>query len=226
MKWMDWLLDLLFPPRCAHCKEEGAFFCSSCWEKLEKKPIGHGFNPSKEAWQHLDGLIYGADYHHNPAIQAVVSQLKYKFNPQMAQYLSRLMEERLGQLAMLKGKPVVLIPIPLHPRRLRERGFNQSERLSQELQRQHSGNLRIELLLKRERYTQQQAKLKKEERQENLKEAFSLASPPDLARLNQGVCFLVDDVCTTGATLENAARLLKEAGIKKVYGLVAARAFR
>ena len=72
--------------------------------------------------------------------------------------------------------------------------------------------------------TSQQAKLNKEARHQNLSEAFEVVG--NLKQLSETVCFLVDDVCTTGATLDSCARVLKEAGIQKVYGLVVARAFK
>src|SRR5690606_39789031 len=74
------------------------------------------------------------DYHQNPAIQAVINQFKYKFNSQMADYLAVLMNDKLQQLFMTRKKPVLLIPIPLHSRRQRERGFNRSEEHTSELQ--------------------------------------------------------------------------------------------
>ncbi|MDH5597229.1 MAG: phosphoribosyltransferase family protein, partial [Candidatus Peregrinibacteria bacterium] len=78
-------------------------------------------------------------------------------------------------------------------------------------------------VLNRIRYTSQQARLKKNERAENLKGAFEVVG--DRGVLNGKVCFLVDDVCTTGSTLDSCAKTLKDAGIKKVYGLVVARSF-
>jgi ComF family protein len=193
---------------------------------LEKKKISQHFNPQKEAWKHLNGLIYGVDYHQNPAIQAMINQFKYKFNQQMLNNLTELMMEKLQQLSMVQDKPIVLIPIPLHSRRQRERGFNQAELLCKELKSKYSADLKIQKALKRVKYTSQQAKLNCAERQKNLNEAFEIRPDADLEILNQSVCFLVDDVCTTGATLENAAIILKKSGVERVYGLVAARAFK
>ena len=144
----------------------------------------------------------------------------------MVDYLAKLMAEKLQQLSMTQNKPIVLIPIPLHPRRHRERSFNQAEILSKAVQSKYSAHLEIKKVLKRVKYTSQQAKLNRAERQKNLSEAFALQPNVDLEPLNKSICFLVDDVCTTGATLENAAKILKAAGVERVYGLVAARAFK
>lgn len=227
MKFLERFLDFIFPPTCAYCKKEGEFLCIKCWEEVEIKAIKPRRGPrKKELWESLDGVIYGADYHKNPSIQAVISQFKYRFNRHMTCYLALLMVKKLKQLEMIKGKCVFLIPVPLHPRRRRQRGFNQAELLCQGIDAKWTRDVKSTQLLKRTKYTYQQAKLNKAERQQNLNNAFKLKEGADLKTLNKGVCFLVDDVFTTGATLESAAKTLKEAGVKKVYGLVVARAFK
>ena len=111
------------------------------------------------------------------------------------------------------------MPVPLHPRRLRERGFNQSLLLARHLATRL--NLDLDFLsLRRIRYTQPQTGLKKDERRKNVKKAFGLLDP----KVVKGrTVVLVDDVTTTGNTLNECARMLKRAGAKEIYGAVLAR---
>ena len=122
------------------------------------------------------------------------------------------------------------MPVPLHPKRLNYRGFNQAELISravvESIGNRDSDRVSILPLLTRVKHTAQQAKLSKRERHENLEDAFTMNKKCIHEWDNQSVYFIVDDVCTTGATLENCAKVLKENGVKKVYGLVVARAFK
>jgi ComF family protein len=111
-----------------------------------------------------------------------------------------------------------LIPIPLHPRRKRERGFNQAALLAACLKNQFSQFEYIEQNLVRTRYTKQQAKLSREERIKNTQEAFSWTGG-----MVPEYVLLVDDVFTTGSTMQECAKVLKQAGSKMVYGFVIGR---
>lgn len=172
----------------------------------------------------MDGVIYGVDYAESPGIQAAITQFKYKFTQELTQYFADLVSQKLGELSMVRGRPIYLIPVPLHKKRLNYRGFNQAELIAREVGDCFGKRVRLVHPLRRVRHTLQQAKLNKNERHRNLNEAFEVTQ--DLSELTEGVCFLVDDVCTTGATLDSCARALKERGLKKVYGLVVARAFK
>ncbi len=199
--------------------------CENCVEQLRIKPIkGKSWYPSAADFEHLDGVIYGLDYAENPEIQAAISQFKYKFVKDLIECFANLTVAKLKQLKMLQGREAVLIPVPLHKKRLNYRGFNQAELIARATAGRFDEKIEVMLLLRRIKHTSQQAKLSKKERHRNLAEAFEVAG--DLSVLSDRVCFLVDDVCTTGATLDSCARALKQSGVKKVYGLVIARAFK
>lgn len=223
MQFFDTLLDWLFPPRCAFCQREGDFLCKNCLSGLDINPIGRS-NVIKE-WEYLDGVIYAVNYEKNPAIKAAIKQFKYKFTQPLAQHFGTLMAQKIGELGMVRGKRILLIPVPLHKKRLRYRGFNQADILARHI----AYPAHILPILDRVKETTQQAKLHKKARHDNLKDAFELnkkfVQEQNLCS-KKTVVFLVDDVCTTGATLENCAKTLKAAGIPKVYGLVVARAFK
>ncbi len=226
-----WILDTLFPPHCVSCKSEGDFLCEACLAGLQKQKIRSGqkkgmYRPSE--FKYLDGVIYALDYAKNPSIKAAIEQFKYRFNQELAVYFSDLILEKLKELKMAQNKIIHLIPVPLHKKRLNWRGFNQAKVIAQALkERALTFNLKVTPLLERIRHTDQQAKLGRQERLRNLVDAFHMNKKfvqynPDPNHLY----FLVDDVCSTGATLENGAKALKEKGFNKIYGLVVARAFK
>jgi ComF family protein len=220
------ILDALFPPVCASCKKEGDFLCADCLGSLVRKRIRP--YPKKQdppEFRHLDGVIYALDYAKNPQIKAAIKQFKYRFTEELAIPFARLIVEKVGELGMAQGRPLALIPIPLHAKRFRERGFNQAEVVARSIQSEAGqGAYEVLPLLVRQKATSQQAKLNRVERQANLENAFIMNKKFVHRFDGEKIYFLVDDVCTTGATLDNAARVLKEAGIPKVYGLVVARA--
>jgi ComF family protein len=133
----------------------------------------------------------------------------------VARWLYRAFDdERLG------GREFdIVVPVPLHPTRRRERGFNQADLLAELLSTRIS--IRCKRVLKRIRYTTTQTALDRAERIENLHNAFRLRKNADVRGLD---VLLIDDVLTTGSTLSECARVLKRAGAISVYAATAARA--
>lgn len=204
--------------------------CKNCVQSLVKKriaPLGRTPKKPKE-FQYLKGVIYALDYAQNPVIQAALEQFKYRFTSELAEYFGELIHEKLKELWMLSSRKIYLVPIPLHPRRLAYRGFNQAQVIAEQIQAK-ALPLKITTLplLERIRNTSQQAKLNRQERQKNLYNAFKLNKKFVQYRPEEkDLYFLIDDVSTTGSTLENAAKALAEQGFGKVYGLVVARALK
>jgi len=152
-------------------------------------------------------------------MKEIVHALKYDRRRTISPRLGGLMRER-GD-ALLRDADIV-VPVPLHIRRAYERGFNQAEDLARHL------GLPVAGLLRRVRHTPSQIDLPKDQRQQNVKDAFAIDEPKgsSLQDLQNGVVVLVDDVSTTGSTLESCARVLKTAGAKEVRALTAARVDR
>ena len=119
------------------------------------------------------------------------------------------------------SKPVVLalIPVPLFKRKLKKRGFNQAEEIAKELSRVLKIPLISDNLIKTKE-TPPQVNLSEKEREENLKNAFFCKNP---ALIKQKKIFLIDDVYTTGSTMEECAKTLKQSGAKEIWGIVVAR---
>jgi ComF family protein len=186
------LLDLLFPPRCGGCGGYGAAWCPACAGAL---------HPASAST--LDGIPLVAAGRFEGPLQQAIHTYKYRPRPQLASVLA----PSLGRAIKTAGLSLsALTFVPLHPRRQRERGFNQAERLTAEL----SSALGIPLRrgLTRVRATPAQVGLSQAERRANLAGAFQWTVPqPPGDHLG-----LVDDVCTTGATLTAAAAAVAEAG--------------
>jgi len=152
----------------------------------------------------------------NGVVRQAILQFKYQNVKVLAAPLAELMGEYLRMHRMYAD---TLVPVPLHPRRLRERGYNQSSLLAVELGRLTSWPV-VEGALLRIKNTPPQTKTKSaEERRRNVAGAFSC-----LGRRLSGRCvLLIDDVCTSGATLDACATALKRAGAASVWGLTLAR---
>ncbi|MHB0871310.1 MAG: ComF family protein, partial [Chloroflexota bacterium] len=140
---------------------------------------------------------------------------KYRHRRNLAGLLAGLIEEELLRRPLQVD---LLMPVPLHPRRLAERGYNQSALLAMQLGERLATPV-VELL-ERRRETVAQAGLKATSRRANVRGAFRCVGGSDLSGKRIGI---VDDVCTTGATLEECARALREAGCASAWGIVVAR---
>jgi ComF family protein len=219
------ILQLLFPSRCGGCDELGpAPFCPACAETLRPAPEGcarcGGALPAGLPHQREGGggrvetcagcathpppyAAVRAPFAYQGALALAVHALKYRSRPELAQ--------PLGLLFAAAERPAaeLICPIPLHPRRLRERGYDQAHLLSRELGR--LCGLPIAPLLCRRIETRPQVGLDREGRRLNLAGAF-VAEP---AAKGRSVC-LVDDVWTTGSTAEAAAQALLAAGARRV----------
>jgi ComF family protein len=147
-------------------------------------------------------------------MKEVIHALKYERRRSIAPPLGRLMREAGARL--LRDGDIV-VPVPLHARREYQRGFNQADDLARHL------GLPVATLLKRIVFTQSQIELPKEERHQNVKDAFAFVPDPQSPIPDPRIVVLVDDVATTGATLDACARVLKRAGVKEVRALTAAR---
>ncbi len=164
--------------------------------------------------------------YHAPGVEDAIRALKYDGNAKAARLLATLLEEYLREeiasLHAFSARPIILVPVPLHSRRHRERGFNQIMNILSQLPAEFAdGSLaRIEpRALFRIRATAQQTRLHRAERLENVRGAFSA----DERRVRGTHAIVIDDVCTTGSTLAECAKSLEHAGAK-VSPLAIARA--
>ncbi len=207
------LEDLLFPPLCEVCGTRlppgVVLVCDPCLRALPFQGLEREVRLGKES-SPLDGIFYL--YAFDELVQQLIHALKYAARPTMAR---RLVEPHFGSVKeKLKQWEIdTVLPVPLHPRKQRERGYNQVASLAQFLARVMK--LRYEPhLLRRKRYTQSQTNLSAQERKTNVAGAFVVQNRVNLAGRR---ILLLDDVVTTGATAEACALPLKAAGAKVVF---------
>jgi ComF family protein len=237
------LIDIIYPPRCPICRqflvndrhesESGTgTFCTTCLSDFRKiaSPLcpvcGKPFDP-EEGEDHLceeclrKRPLYeavGAAYFYEGALMEAIHQFKYGSKSYLADALGPLLAH-FAEDWLKKSDAHVTVPVPLHVKRLRERGFNQSLLLARHVSDQLKTELDF-LSLRRIRYTSPQTGLGKDERRKNVRRAFEVVNPEALKKKN---ILLVDDVLTTGNTLNECARALKKSGCNKIHCLVLAR---
>lgn len=208
------LLDFIFPKFCFGCKKEGTFLCEDCLEVVDifKEQI-------KFRDEFLDDLFAAAPYS-NFLLKRLILALKYEpFVKDLAKELAKILISHLKILEKDSSfSNFLLLPVPLDKKRMRWRGFNQSEEIGKEIAKELKIQLISDCLIK-VKHTFPQVELKEEERRKNLKDAF-LVKKKEIV-LGREI-LLIDDVFTTGTTLRECAKVLKKAGAKKVIGLVVA----
>jgi competence protein ComFC len=204
----DTILSLLLAPPCAVCgsileRPLSGAVCESCWNSISPDTAAFSL-PFISCAQALG--------QYDATLRDVIHVLKYDGRRSIAPTLSRMMAQHAA--GVLHGADLV-VPVPLHPRRHRQRGFNQADDLARGL------GVHLNRALRRLRATQPQIELPAEQRRDNVRLAFALRVP--VVQVARKVVVIVDDVTTTGATLEACARVLKLAGARDVRALTAAR---
>ncbi len=215
MDLKKFFLDLLFPVSCIGCGKAEFLVCSNCLQKIRVKPEVQADNIN---YRLLDGVWSVADYH-DLLLQKIIYHYKYKFIKDLDGILGGLVERYLNQLIAARTWPKIdiVIPVPLSSKRQRYRGFNQSELIARQISQKLNLPLETKLLLRK--WQNPQVGLTAIDRQQNIKDAFKINQAKSVRRCQ---ILLVDDIITTGATLEECSRVLKTAGAKKVFALVIA----
>ena len=168
-------------------------------------------------FHHLDGAFLLdrviTFWEYTREMETCVHLVKYQSRKKLGGFIAQFLNESIQNLCF--PLPDYIIPVPLHPRRFRERGFNQSVIYAKVISRMTGAALNLRWL-RRFRYTQTQTCLSAEERQFNVRDAFFVKNP---VRLEDKRIWLVDDVITSGATVNSCARALREAGACSVIGM-------
>lgn len=219
--------DLVFPPGCVDCaklvEDSGyAHVCAACGPKMDfvASPCcsvcGHPFYGEMEGERmcpHCEGM-HPAYREGRTAVllkgaaRALVHELKYHRGLHVLRDVEAVFRRAPRVLELVRD--ATLIPVPLHPRKRRERGYNQSELIAQALVRAVDGQARVQLLLRRVIDTETQTAFDRKTRRADLKNAFALTSCASITPGHHYV--LVDDVFTTGSTLNSCAGVLRRAG--------------
>lgn len=226
-------LDFIFPKFCFGCGLEGLWLCPQCQEKIvlvktQTCPVcgrlsQNGQFCQKDQKPHgLSGIIVACYYDEGP-VKELVHNFKYNHILELKNVLSEMMADALKENLYCENlyldKSYLITAVPLHFLRKAQRGYNQAELLAEVV----AGKLKIELnckIIKKIHRTKPQVLTDGEKRTKNLENCFKISSK---INLRGRTIILVDDVATTSTTLNECARLLKEAGAKRIWGLVIAR---
>ncbi len=219
MSFLNTILDLIFPVNCISCGQRGSDLCPNC---LAEAP---------EALRESEDWIFPFyDYRH-PNIKKAVWMLKYNGKKRLAGVFgeviyNRILEELSDLSQMENFLDPILVPIPLSDKRLRERGFNQAEMICKKLMKLDAGNnfeLENKVLIKIKE-TEHQARIEdRGQRLKNIVGSFAIkGNQKNNERIKGRNIILIDDVTTTGATLNEAKKVLKHAGAKKVIAFTVA----
>ncbi len=226
------LLDILFPKVCINCRREGKYICDKCSvfvsEAMPVCPNCCNSSFSGEIHQNcikkygLDGLISMWDY--EALIKKLVYKIKYDGSTHIIhecvensfKLIARDINRFYSFLSFLSSGNTYITYVPMYIKKEKRRGFNQAKLIARELAKKVE--TRFISLLEKVVDTEDQAKLSKEERLKNVKNCFKFYDRPGLSQV-----LLVDDVFTTGATMKECCKILKKAGVQKVWGFTLAR---
>lgn len=233
IKLKEMLLDILFPPICINCEavlsaeEKTSAICHLCLSKISVHAtlfcgICKARLPENKKICHKKSKYYlGAVTNYGDVIRRLIHKLKYGKWQRISPIINELTGRYLKNLNLKLNKNYIVVPIPLHKNKKAERGFNQSEIIAKYVAEKLKLPLKTDNLA-REKETKSQTEMKDwEERKNNIKESFSVSSSEDIKGKN---IILVDDIYTSGATIGEAAEVLKKSGAKKIIALVVAKA--
>lgn len=233
LRWMFGLLHILYPKRCPVC--DGVLYtpflseeypvCDDCRNRVEYvaepvcKKCGKPLTDQRgeycvDCTRHAHSFTQGkALWVYKGCVKESVYRLKYSNRREYGKSYAQELARQYGRWILRKGVQVI-VPIPLHRKRQRQRGYNQAEIIARELGRLLELPVCPDLLV-RCLYTKPQKELDDRERKANLKKAFQLNR--DIRGLER--VLLVDDIYTTGSTMDGAAKVLKHAGIREIYAI-------
>lgn len=210
-KLVNFFLDLIFPKYCLNCHRGNFWLCSSCWEKL-KLDLAQSAEVETIV-EYCDEVMVVSSYD-NLILSKLLHCYKYKYITELSGYLAELAIIFFKSTKMPEFDFV--IPIPLSNKRELERGFNQSELVAELVGQEFGWSIDTKTLI-RKLHTRPQVGLNAQQRLLNVQDIFSVTNK---SKLKNKKILLVDDVVTTGATMRECAKLLKQSGATAVYGLV------
>ena len=234
------LLDLLYPPKCLVCGDTGQqTMCQICLAGMKPIPVGQRYverTPGVKATsvskasvvdqQYVDWSY--APFHYSGVPREAILQMKYRAKVKLGEPLGQALATHVRDDLISPDFPrlphpvnqSIVVPVPLHPKRYRWRGFNQSDSLARAVAQAVQADAHLDCLV-RTRNTQPQARLDAKHRAENVKGAFTIRDPASMIGMHM---IVTDDVITTMSTVAECARALKEAGAASVGVVALARA--
>jgi ComF family protein len=227
---LEYILDLFYPPRCPVCdglsdgpgktckKCSNVFLlikeprCMKCGKQLGKAEAEYCLDCTKKKLSYIKGYPLWV---YNLEMKKSVSAFKYHNKKEYGKYYAKEMARHFGKDLLSLGVQC-MIPIPVHKKRLRKRGYNQAEILADELYKYIKIPVNTGILV-RCKNTLPQKELNDTERLKNLTSAFKIKDKDVIIKGNIKRVLLVDDIYTTGSTVEACARVLMQAGVEEIY---------
>jgi competence protein ComFC len=213
------LINMIYPPKCIFCRkllshDVVLHICDACNKKLPYLE-----NPIIRTWQEEDHYCAGAlsVFEYSGMVKESLIRFKFYSKPAYYRTYARLIAYRLGKIVDISSFDMVM-SVPLHKHKEFTRGYNQAYLISKAIG-SITGLKECSRALKRERYTEAQSLLDRHKRNQNVKGAFSVTMPD---KVKEKSILLVDDILTTGSTIEECSRVLKQAGAKRVFAVVVA----
>ncbi len=239
--FLNKIIDIIYPQECLFCGKDGKVLCDDCLELIDFQPKNTcpfckkysflGFTCRQcLSIKNLDG-VFNFSFYKNIFLKTLIHGFKYQnvfilkdvLSFQLAIVLENIKKaQKMKKIPRVLNSKTYFFYVPLHKLKERFRGFNQSKLLLNTLLKNKivsEKQIKYSSKLIRSRFTFSQTKLSQKEKEKNIKKAFSYKGK----NLKNKTIILIDDVSTSGSTLEECAKILKENGAKKVYGLVLAR---
>ncbi|MDP3772489.1 MAG: ComF family protein [bacterium] len=231
----EYALDLVFPKACLRCGSEGAWCCESCTAKIIVVPpqcfVCHTLapattkNPAGKTCEHCRKntpvqYFFSPFIYQDETVRTLIQALKYERIRSLDAWFAAALADYLHYFQIVIPADALIIPIPLHRRRHRSRGFNQSELIAQALGTRLGVPVACDVLIKKSA-TVPQADLPRRERLTNITGSFSIAQGME-EKLHDKTVIILDDVKTTGATITETAYILKKSGARRVWALTVA----
>lgn len=228
-KIRETILDIFYPKFCIECEKFGKDICFECISKIYRLKTNicfycgriseqskHCIKCRSENGDKLRGILASARFDDGPT-KEMIHYLKYNGYAQFADLLGELMVERIVSSG-IPFKDFIVVPVPMHKTRIGVRGYNQAELLARYISKRlnYKGGLVLERIVDTDRQT-------KLDRKKRLKNIVGSVACVDSKLIKNKNVLLIDDVVTTGATLKESAKVLKEGGAKKVWALVVAK---
>lgn len=216
MRWViNIFWELLYPSSCLGCQIKGEIVCSNCIFKINRNEKEQG------------GDIIAIFQYHDPLVKKLIWNLKYYHHPYLGQKIGAMLyDETIEDIADLKtftmGSSIIVIPVPISKNKLKIRGYNQVEKIAMgfcERGRQGIFILKNNLIYKKIETIPQARINNREKRLKNIKGSFQIKNP---SQIIGKTIIVIDDVTTTGGTMNEIINILKKEGAKKVLGLVLA----
>jgi len=230
------LIELLWPIHCLNCGQEGAVLCSNCQEYIKKRQhltcphcgklsIYGAVCLSCRHKINIDGLIFYTDYQ-QVLNKKLIGFWKYKYVKAAGELIVDLLIKDLESfvkdnkfLPFVDQREILVIPVPIHKNKYLERGFNQSEIIAQAIGKKFNWRAATSII-ERAKNTDSQTKLNKDGRKQNIKDAFIVK---DVSALKNKNIVLIDDVYTSGATINELAETIKKYNNGKIWAIVFAK---